>query len=307
MIDGYGVTLLVSSRNRPSLLVDAVTSVLAGTALPDQIVVVDQSDEVNQTLADLVPPEGVDLCYIKSDTVGISRSRNVAFSSAAQPIIVVIDDDCLASPNWLETVVRSLLKAGSRAVVTGRVLEGEAEVDGGFALSLHPESEPAEYVGRITTDPLATFNFALHADTYEEIGPFDSRIGPGTRFPSSEDNDYGYRLLRAGYRIVFDPEAVVYHRAWRAGRNIVSVRYSYGRGQGGYYGKHLASRDWFMLVKFWHALRRRGKRMRQGDVLGIIGEFAWIAGWLVGTADWLLRPSRLDERFSRSADGSRGW
>lgn len=307
MIGGQRVSLLVSSRNRPSLLVDAIDSVLKGTTVPDEIVVVDQSDEPNRRLEDLIPPEGVDFRYIRSDTVGISRSRNIAFSRAMHPIIVVIDDDCLASMNWLETIVRSLLNAGARAVVTGRVLAGEAEVEGAFAPSLHTGDTVVEYVGRIPNDPLATFNFALQASTYEEVGPFDSRIGPGTRFPSSEDNDYGYRLLTAGYRIVFDPNAVVYHRAWRTEGNYVSVRHAYGRGQGGYYGKHLAARDWYMLVKFWHALRRRANRIREGDVLGIAGELAWIGGWTVGTADWLLRPALLDERFTRSSDGSRGW
>jgi hypothetical protein len=62
-----------------------------------------------------------------------------------------------------------------------------------------------------------------------------------------------------------------------------------------------------MLVKFWHALGRRGKRMREGDALGIVGELAWLGGWLVGAADWLLRPRRLGQRFARSSDGSRGW
>lgn len=308
MIDGQLVSLLVSSRNRPQLLIDAVRSVLDGSTLPDEIIVVDQSDTPNETLAaSLETPDAVTFRYINSDTTGISRSRNIAFESASHPIIVVIDDDCIVAQDWLEVIVRALLAGGPKCVVTGRVLAGEAEEEGAFATSLHTSDQPATFAGRITTDPLATFNFALHAATYAEVGPFDSRIGPGSRFPSSEDNDYGYRLLLAGYAIVFEPTAVVYHRAWRAATNYVAVRYAYGRGQGAYYGKHLAARDWYMLWKFVHALRRRGKRMLEGDRLGIAGEFAWIAGWAAGAADWLLRPHRLDERCTRPSDGSRGW
>ena len=307
MINGLPVTLLVSSRNRPSLLADAVESVLQGTELPDEIVVIDQSDAPNDRLLQLVPPLGVELRYERSDTVGISCSRNVAFSLASHPVVVVIDDDCLVHQAWLATIVRALLAAGSRAVVTGRVLAGESEGYGTFAPSLHTGTKAVVYQGRIGVDPLATFNFALYAATYAEIGPFDSRIGPGTRFPSSEDNDYGYRLLLANYRIVFEPEAVVYHRSWRREQNYVAVRYAYGRGQGGYYGKYLAARDLYMLVKLWHALGRRVRRVSVGGVRTAAGELAWLAGWLIGTADWLLRPSRLDARFSRSADGSRGW
>jgi len=307
MIDGQQVTLLISSRNRPKLLVQAVQSVLAGAVLPDELIVVDQSDTPNEALSTLQAPRSVAFRYLRSDTTGISRSRNIAFEHAAHPVIVVIDDDCLVASDWLQTIVRALLRAGPRAVVTGRVLAGEAEEEGAFAPSLHTSSEPETFTGRITSDPLATFNFALFADTYREIGPFDLRIGPGTRFPSSEDNDYGYRLLKEGYKIVFEPTAVVFHRAWRTEENYVSVRFAYGRGQGGYYGKHLGDGDVYMLWKFAHALKRRGRRMLEGDRLGVFGELAWIAGWVTGAADWLLRPTRLDERFSRSPDGSKGW
>ncbi len=307
MIDGIPVSLLVSSRNRATLLADAVESVLRGTALPDEIVVIDQSDTPNDRLLALVPPTGVEFRYIISDTVGISRSRNIGFASASHPVVAIIDDDCLVHHDWLETIIRALHAAGPRAVITGRVLAGESEGPGTFAPSLHTGTTPAVYQGRAAVDPLATFNFALHAATYSEIGPFDSRIGPGTRFPSSEDNDYGYRLLLAGYRIVFEPTAIVYHRSWRTDRNYLSVRYAYGRGQGGYYGKYFAARDGYMFVKLRHALLRRMRRMSEGGARTIAGELGWVAGWAIGTADWLVRPSRRDARFTRSADGSRGW
>jgi GT2 family glycosyltransferase len=306
MIDGQPVSLLVNSRNRPQLLIDAAQSVLNGLTLPDEIVVVDQSDAPNESLAALPMPDTVSFQYIKSDTTGISRSRNIAFEHASHAIVVVIDDDCIVAKDWLEVIVRALLAAGPKAVVTGRVLAGESD-EGTFAPSLHTSDEPAEFRGRITTDPLATFNLALRATTYAAVGPFDSRIGPGTRFPSSEDNDYGYRLLLAGYTIEFEPAALVYHRAWRTEANYIAVRYAYGRGQGAYYGKHLAAHDWYMLWKLVHALKRRGKRMLEGSEQGVIGELAWIAGWAIGTVDWLTRPSRLGERFTRSSDGSRGW
>src|ERR1039458_5379583 len=83
MIDGQAVSLLVSSRNRPRLLVDAVKSVLEGSTLPDEIVVVDQSDVPNEELAALPMPSDVSFRYIRSNTTGISQSRNIAFTRAS--------------------------------------------------------------------------------------------------------------------------------------------------------------------------------------------------------------------------------
>ena len=285
------VSLLISSRNRPHLLIEAVQSVLRGRILPDEIIVVDQSDQQNCALLAMEFPAGVAFRYVQSATTGTSRSRNEAFAAASHPIIVVIDDDCFVAAEWLGAIVRELIASGPRCVITGRVLAGEAEQDGAFAPSLHTGSEPVRHEGRILTDPLATFNFALYAATYAEIGPFDSRLGPGTRFPSSEDNDYGNRLLLAGYTIVFTPSAVVYHRAWRPADAYISVRYAYGRGQGAYYAKHIATGDLYMAWKFVHALRRRVRRMLAKDRVAVIGELAWILGWAAGFAEWLLLPA----------------
>ena len=123
MIDGHMVSLLVSSRNRPQLLIDAVRSVLEGTILPDEMIVVDQSDTPNEILASLETPETVAFRYIKSTTTGISRSRNIAFEAASHEIVVVIDDDCIVAQNWLGTIVRALLAAEPKSVITGRVLQ----------------------------------------------------------------------------------------------------------------------------------------------------------------------------------------
>lgn len=302
MIDDLPVSLLISSRNRPQLLLDAVRSVLEGSRAPNEVIVVDQSDVPNEELGALQMPEYVTLRYIKSDTVGLSHSRNIAFEHATHSVIVVIDDDCVVETGWFEAIVQALVAAGPKAIITGRVIAGEAEEQGAFAPSLHASEKPARFSGRITSDPLATFNFALHTATHAEIGPFDVRIGPGTRFPAAEDNDYGYRLLRAGYTIVFEPGAVVRHRSWRTEADYVALRYAYGRGQGAYYGKYLAQGDWYMLWKLFHAFRRRGKTMLGGGRFAVRGELAWICGWAAGMTDWLLHagtqpsPRREDQR-----------
>ena len=207
MIDGQPVSLLISSRNRPKLLIDAVQSVLDGLMLPDEIVVVDQSDVRNELLAALPMPDTVSFQYIKSDTTGISRSRNIAFEHASHAIVVVIDDDCIVAKDWLEVIVRALLAVGPKAVITGRVLAGEPEEEGAFAPSLHTSDAPAEFCGRITTDPLATFNFALHATTYAAIS--------AVRF--SDWSRYALPLLR-GQRLRLSAAAGGLHHCVRARR-----------------------------------------------------------------------------------------
>lgn len=312
-----GTSLIVCSRDRPEFLSRVVASILESNPLPDEILIVDQSAEPHPELAGFSTPR-TEFRYLHSATIGLSRSRNIAIEAASHDVIVFTDDDVLVPPEWFGTIVAALEAAGPRSVVTGRVLPTDAEVDGGFAPSLHPAAAPAVYAGRVYQDPIATFNFALLRSAHAEVGGFDVRLGPGTPFPAAEDNDFGFRLLEAGYRVVFDPESVVYHRAWRDDRSYVPLRRGYGRGQGAFYAKHLSFEDRYMLrrmigtlvnhvrrlpraalidLRAWPVARRpeywRSARRSSGSANLARGELAWIGGFVAGMVQWLITYRRL--------------
>ena len=153
-------TLIVCTRDRPEFLSRVVRSILDGHEVPDELLILDQSVEPHPVLATFVTPRTA-FRYVHSATSGLSRSRNLAIAAASHPTIVFTDDDVVVPPEWFGTIVRALAAAGPRSVVTGRVLATDAEVEGGFAPSLHPGAERAVYVGRVYQDPIATFNLAL--------------------------------------------------------------------------------------------------------------------------------------------------
>jgi GT2 family glycosyltransferase len=73
------------------------------------------------------------------------------------------------------------------------------------------------------------------ADLFAELGGFDEKFSP----VGPEDLDYSLRLQRAGYRAVYVPEAVGYHR----------VSHSFG---GGRYSEEYAkykARNWFVFMR----------------------------------------------------------
>jgi GT2 family glycosyltransferase len=304
-------TLIVCSRGRPELLSSVVASVLAGTELPAEFIVVDQSVEAHPELPTLTV-EGLVFRYLHSETVGLSRSRNIGIAAASHPVIVFTDDDVLVPPEWFGILTRSLATAGPRSVVTGQVLASDPESPGAYAPSLHPGTKRVVHEGRVYQDPLATFNIAMPREAHAAAGGFDPRLGPGTPFPAGEDNDFGHRLLEAGYRIVFDPEARVYHRAWREDRSYVPLRHGYGRGQGAFFAKHLSFDDRYILRRAVGTLaghiRRlpravmndlaaaaetrsgywRSAKRSSGSRTLALGELAWIAGFVTGFVEWLI-------------------
>lgn len=287
-----GTAVVICSRNRPRLLRETVASLLSGGGLPAELLVVDQSDEPSRALAELRPPPGCKLRYLPTGTRGLARARNLGLEAATQRIVAFTDDDMFIDAGWLEALVGALAREGRRAVVTGRVLAAPSQRrGGGYVPALKESPTRAVFEGRIGMDQLAGGNMAAHRDTLLEMGGFDERLGAGARFPAAEDCDLGYRLLEAGYRIVYEPAAVLYHRAWRSTRDYLPMRWAYARGQGAYYAKHLSLKDRYMLErmarqiahKTWLAAcrARRQPRVACGDLI-------YVFGLLRGSVEWLV-------------------
>lgn len=292
-------SLVVCTRNRPAFLLDTLRSLLAGEELPAEIVVIDQSDVPCPGVDGLAGELPCDLRYVPVRSVGLGRARNAGVEAARHEILAFIDDDMWVCRHWWGALLRSLLAEGPCCVVTGQVRAAPPEVPGGIAPSTMLGDERTVYEGRLAGDVLAAGNMALYRTAFEDVGLFDERLGAGGRFPSSEDNDLCFRLLEAGYRIVYEPQAVLEHRAWRTKGDYVRLRWRYGRGNGAYYAKHLAPGDGRMLRRL-HAdvvrqLRKVPGRLRRRELRMLASDAAFALGLVSGAAEWLLTEGRAGD------------
>jgi GT2 family glycosyltransferase len=276
-------SLIIATRDRPRLVVDAVRSVLEGRRVPAELVVVDQSLDPDPDLAALAHAE-CEIRIVRSPARGLSAARNIGIREATHDILAFTDDDVLVDPGWLEALVGTLARGGERTAVVGRVMSGPAEVEGAAAVSATPAAKVEFHEGRLIVDPLAGGNCAFFRSALDDVGAFDERLGAGARFPGAEDNDLGFRLLEVGYAIRYVSEAVVVHRAWRAGGELCRLAWGYGRGQGAFLAKHFKLRDAHMLKRFattvsWHQPFRRSGSLRDA---------AYLVGFLSGAAEWAV-------------------
>lgn len=288
------VSVIICSRNRPHLLEAAVQSILEGQAVPTELIVVDQSDRPNKQLADR-QEESSAIRYLWTREAGLSRANNLGAALAQHDILVFTHDDVLVSSSWLQTLVRAVIEQGPRSVVTGRVLPSNEEQPGGHAPTLKTDEERAVYADANGIGMLMPLNMGLYGSVLEQIGGFDVRLGPGTAFPGAEDSDLGFRVLRKGYRLVYVPEAVVYHRAWRGERDYLPIRWGYGVAQGAFYAKHLLAREPWILSHMFLDLRRRmwrfpGRLWRERH--RGLSEPLYLLGNVVGALRWLLTVQR---------------
>lgn len=289
------VSVILCSRNRPVLLLEAVQSVLNGDEIPAELVVIDQSDTASDVLGTMSCVEDCRIRYLWTPGRGVSRARNMGLRAAQCDIVAFIDDDVLVDRAWLGALVRPLLVSGDRSITTGRVLPAVEIVPGISAPTLVLSEVRASYQGRIARDVLQAGNMAVYRNVLLSLMGFDERLGPGTDFPAGEDNDLGFRLLGAGCLIQYIPDAVIYHRAWRESREYVPLRWRYGVGQGAYYAKHIRFDDRYMLTRLLRLLGRHSAlaiRRVRSEPRGAAGHLAYIAGVLTGIVRWSARAAQ---------------
>jgi peptidoglycan-N-acetylglucosamine deacetylase len=304
------VSVIIPTRGNAALVVDTVASILAGSRLPEELIVVDQTNPPDERVLRLADDHSV-VRIVESSTSGAGRARNEGIRASRGEILVVTDDDVLVEERWLELMVQALVDRGDRAVVTGRVLSGPPEVGGGIALSLATSERSEVFEGSLRRDPLNGNSWAAHRAAFGEVGLFDERFGPGARYASADDNDLGYRLLKSGYAIHYIPEAVLYHRARRTGRELARVNWWYGRGQGAFIAKHALAGDRWMrsrlfsttgwwVNRLWTRPLRRRRPKGHGDLTYLAGFYSAFGEWWI--REHLLRRTRpLIERLTRAA------
>lgn len=267
--------------------------------MPTEMIIVDDSDAADDFLATLSTDQACEIRYFWRRARGLSSASNFAIQKARYDLLVFTQDDAEVDPDWFSTIVRTLVDEGPRAIVTGQVRPGASEASGGFVSDVTITNERTVYRGRPDRDVLFALNMAIYRSAVEDIGPFDERLGPGTPFPAAEDSDFALRALEAGYSIVYEPTAIVRHRAWRGEDVHARFRWGYGFARGGFYAKHLSLRDGYMTRRLWSDLRDHllpipGLAIR--DRRKALGHLALSCGLVAGVLRWTV----TERAFSRA-------
>ncbi len=259
MNDLVSVSVAISTLDRPDALARCLDALLSGTALPAEVVVVDQGEGVEtRQVIEAREDRGSHLVYVRQARRGLSASQNEAVRRTTQPLVAALDDDAVPEPDWLRRVVAAL-ETKRYDVVTGRLLPLERETPGRYAVSSRRSTRAKTYTGRALPWAIGSgSNFALPREWYERAGGCDERLGTGSPGLAANDMDLFYRLLRAGARIRYEPALVVRHEL-KSTAERRSRRFSYGYGIGACCAIWLREGDLYALAVAarWLALRLR--------------------------------------------------
>jgi len=164
-----------------------------------------------------------------------SRQRNLAAHEAQGALLYFLDDDSLVSPDFLTRAVRHY-RQDKVAVVGGPSLtpEKDSPLRQAFGLALASPFGAGSVCNRYrrhgvcreTGDhELILCNLSISAAVFNEAGGFDERLYP------NEENELLVRLRRSGWKLIHDPELVVYRSQRPTFPAFVRQLFGYGRGR----------------------------------------------------------------------------
>jgi glycosyltransferase involved in cell wall biosynthesis len=248
--------------NRPSGLDRCLKALLSGDMLPAEIVIVDQSDDGStHQLIEGYQDYSIPLVYFHQRQRGLSASRNAAFTHARCPIVAVTDDDCVPAPGWVKAIQSAFASPISPDAVTGRVLPLGPDIAGLYATSSRSGVTARQFTGKVIPIFVGTGgNFAARREWIQRVNGFDERLGAGSPGKAAEDIDIFYRLLRAGARIWYEPQVLVYHQRQTEERYQAS-RYSYGFGMGAFCGIWFRRGDIYSLRILVYLVRNQSQSL----------------------------------------------
>jgi GT2 family glycosyltransferase len=259
------ITVAISTLDRPDALANCLRALLEGEVLPAEIIVVDQSrDNRTQQVIEGYQARGGPVIYIRHAGHGLGVSQNIAIAHAQCPVIAVTDDDCIPPATWLATIVHAFSSSNQIDAITGRVLPLGPEQAGLYAISSRTSTTRIEFSRNAMPWNIGSGNnFAVKREWLRHIGGNDERLGPGSPGQGGVDMDLFYRLLRAGARIRYEPDLLVYHeRTSQTGR--LARRTPYGYGMGACCSIWLRQGDRHALRVLVRWLLMRGKRLFDG-------------------------------------------
>jgi cellulose synthase/poly-beta-1,6-N-acetylglucosamine synthase-like glycosyltransferase len=199
------VSIIIPAKNAAKTIAGCVQAVLGQKDFvePYEVIVVDDgSDDVTAAIAN-----GFGVRVIRlEEGKGPAAARNAGAAVAKGEILVFTDADCEPESHWLV----EMIKPFEDPEVVG-VRGAYRTHQSGWVPRFVQQEYAFKYkliAGFDSIDFIDTYSAAYRRKTFLENGGFEKAFP----VPCVEDQEFSFRLARKGHRMVFAPDAIVYHQ-----------------------------------------------------------------------------------------------
>ncbi|PWT75025.1 MAG: glycosyl transferase [Chloroflexi bacterium] len=305
------VVIAAHTMKRWAYLKAAVASVQAQTVpAAETVVAVDH----NPQLCERALQEFAGITVVPNiGQPGASATRNTGVRASHGEVVAFLDDDAIASPAWLETLLMHFSRPEVVGVGGGLVARWETrrprwfppEFDWVVGASYRGMAENAEPTRNVWSN-----NMAIRRRTHDDIGGFREDFGKIADRSHSEDTDLCLRAAAHDGGIwIYEPLGLAAHHvpAKRATLRFFLKRcFSEGQGKAAlaaFYGLHqsTSTERGYIARVLSPGIARSMRDALHGDASGAFRGLAMAAGLVMTAAGFLAgrspQPSRLRKRL----------
>lgn len=244
------ISAIICTHNRDRYLAKAIDSLLIQTCENYEILIIDNAStdrtaEVAQ--AYLSNPR---VRYHYEAKIGLSVARNTGAQLATSPLIAYLDDDAIASPQWLQTFIEAYAQDPKLAISGGKVTliwectkpEWLSENLSGNLGFYDLGDQPVQ----IDTPGLTPrgLNYAIRRTFLDQVGGFDLNLGRvGKNLLSNEELHMTNLALQSGWNVTYLPNAI-------AGHHVAPER---------------VKRSWFLERGWWQGISECYREQLAGE------------------------------------------
>ncbi len=250
------ISIIISTYDRPVHLRDLLWSLVSQFYQNFEIIVVDDAShqKVRRRNKETVERFGdwTTIKLIESRIrLGTPRALNTGAGHSQGKILVFTDDDCLASRDWLNELLKCY-RCSDTTGVGGRVIPIDNDIfrplstrylldigrvyDDGTVRSNFDLASP----GGIPVDHLSGANMSFLRESFFRSGGFDLAYrGNAYRF----ETDFCLKMARLSNEMLFNPRAIVHHRRATRGGNRISAEQ--------WYHWYARNGTYFVAKNFW--------------------------------------------------------
>lgn len=240
-------TVLVCTRDRPVDLQRCLASIARLGAEVSEVVVVDNGSRTPQT-RDVALAAGAR--YVLESEPGLDRARNRGLQAAAAGVVLCTDDDVEVHPQWASRLLSCfddpLVMAATGLVLPARLdtpSRQRFETHAGFSRGRGRRVWDGTRVAPTGAGAIgAGASMAFRTGFLHAIGGFPEELDAGMPTQSGGDTYAVYRVLLAGFRVVYDPRAMAFHHHRDDDAELHRAVRGYGTGVSSYLA-HAALRD----------------------------------------------------------------
>ncbi len=207
------VSVVIPTINRPQAIVDIVRDFLQQDYAHLEVIVVDQTTTINNDLTALAQQDNR-LRVLRTDVPGTCHARNMGVAAAQGEIILFTDDDCRLPDRNLVVAHAKNYDDPKVGGVGGRVIDANLQLNKEqsgrvcWVTSTGRIYANATNMTRQDINAPRGGNMSFRRKIILDVGGFDEHFrGNAMR----EETDFSLRVVKAEWRIVYDPDAVANH------------------------------------------------------------------------------------------------